>query len=443
VLYDGLGLTLTSGPLTRVDVNAEFTWTQLGQGAVDLTSYLTGGSSVVVSFSINVDSWPKPGATLGDGWVVADATAYSLYSNQVVTKTFSSTATVNFPDTSWFGESHTTTTFTDTRSEPEVGPGSAIAARKVTDIWHATEVVEGRNDFGMSTYVSSYNRNYSETWSVEPLNYLRVTLVAGYSAKRQCTEVVKFSLFADVQHVLTDPEDGEALRIDDVKSVNLSESIGDGTDAYVPIVDPRRRSYVATDRGNRSLEHLIALARSHLLKRSRVVEIAFAPRLARMPEVTLRKNAFLVEPRVGEALGKVIGYSVALDGSDGRVNCEIRIGCTIGRGGSAVTAPGTPTYCSIDYTGHDYQQFTGRTEVLFDASVGYQPPVAQPNDDGLNFLYPLSAADVIQIPLAKVENFDGEKWTFKLKSMTRPFSTDYDVQVSDVKIPTGYDLSMT
>src|SRR5580765_6359109 len=28
VLYDGLSLTLTSGPLARVDVNAEFSWTQ-------------------------------------------------------------------------------------------------------------------------------------------------------------------------------------------------------------------------------------------------------------------------------------------------------------------------------------------------------------------------------------------------------------------------------
>src|SRR5580765_3914693 len=40
VLYDGLGLTLTSGPLASVDVNAEFTWTQLAQGGVDLTRYL-------------------------------------------------------------------------------------------------------------------------------------------------------------------------------------------------------------------------------------------------------------------------------------------------------------------------------------------------------------------------------------------------------------------
>ena len=77
------------------------------------------------------------------------------------------------------------------------------------------------------------------------------------------------------------------------------------------------------------------------MKRARAVEIAFAPKLSRMPEITLRKNAFLAEPRVGEALGKIIGYSIALDGSDGRINCEVRIGCTIGRGGVATATGGT------------------------------------------------------------------------------------------------------
>ena len=40
VLWDGLGLTLTSGPLSRVDLKAEFTWTQTGSGGVDLTRYM-------------------------------------------------------------------------------------------------------------------------------------------------------------------------------------------------------------------------------------------------------------------------------------------------------------------------------------------------------------------------------------------------------------------
>src|SRR4029077_10588587 len=72
------------------------------------------------------------------------------------------------------------------------------------------------------------------------------------------------------------------------------------------------------------------------------------------------------------------------------------------RGGAAVASGGEPTYCEIAYAGADYQQFTNRI-VLFDSSVGYQPPNADPNDDGLNFLSMLRAEDVIEIPLA-VEN---------------------------------------
>jgi hypothetical protein len=30
--------------------------------------------------------------------------------------------------------------------------------------------------------------------------------------------------------------------------------------------------------------------------------------------------------------------------------------------------------------------------------------------------------------------------TFKLKSVEREFSSDYELQVTDLKIPTGYDL---
>jgi hypothetical protein len=493
VLYDGLGLTLTSGPLSRVDIKAEYTWTQQAQGTVDLTKYLTSnwpesGPNYISSFTLTADSWPKLGTGIGDGWIVANASAFSTYDLAVHSSTGGSTLTVDFPDTSWFGETHFTTTFSETQSFVNAPPGSLHYPEIVTsDKISTTQALEEVSDAGRATYTASYSRSYSATAAVLPLNYITVTLLAGYKAERQCTELVSLSLTADVQNVLTDPEDGEALRIDDIRSVNLSETIGEGTDAYVPIGDPRRRSYIATDRGNRSLEHLIALARAHLMKRARVVEIAFAPKLSRMPEIALRKNALLIEPRVGEALGKIIGYSVALSGSDGRVNCEVRIGCAIGRGGSAVAADGEPTYCEIAYTGADYQQFTGRTVVLFDSSIGYQPPSANPNDDGIDFLSVLRAEDVIATPLV-VENpasvqanhvFAAGLWgttfpigipgagtdeqrqaavsarsqavsnalkevetraIFKLKSMTREFSSDYELQVTDLKIPTGYDL---
>jgi hypothetical protein len=491
VLYDGLSLTLTSGPLSRVDIVAEYAWTQQAQGRVDLSDYLCrnwpdGGRNYITSYSLTSDGWPKAGATIGDGWVVAEASASTPYDLSVKSKTTGSDITVIFPDTSWFGPSSTHTTISETESYT-VAPSYLSWPRMVTSDRSSVTLGKVQAVFGIpgeSGSSTSLSRQYTAVAAALPLHFTTVSLTAGYSANRPCTERVSFSLMADVQHILTDPEDGEALRIDDVKSVNLSEPLG----AEVPIGDLRRRSYIATERGNRSLEHLIALARAHLLKRARVVEIAFAPKLARMPEITLRKNASLIEPRVGEALGKIIGYSIALNGSDGRLQCEARIGCAIGRGGSVVTADGTPTYCSIDYTGADYQQFTGRT-VLLDTSVGYQPPSSNPNDDGLDFTSVLRAEDVIDQPLV-VENpasvqadyvfthsgfrnaapifkpfiTDEEQQqlqaavqarseairnalkqvetraTFKLKSMTREFSSDYDVQVTDLKIPIGYDL---
>jgi hypothetical protein len=484
VLYDGLGISLTSGPLSRVDVKAEYTWTQQAVGSVDLTRYLVSNwpnesyarPGSITSFSFTADAWPKNGASIGDGWEVAEATSRELYDISVQTATWGSDMTVKW----WDGEtSHVTVNETKShlaQSPPGSMPVAGMVTTDQTDIKYAKDPDSGVR------YTASVSRQVQSTSGVLPLHHVAPTLRAGYTAARGCTELVSFSLVADVQHVLTDPEDGEALRIDDVRSVNLSEAIG----AELPIGDPRRRSYIATARGTQSLEHLIALARAHLMKRARVVEIAFAPKLARMPDITLRKSAFLVEPRIGEATGKIIGYSLALNGADGRIACEVRIGCTIGRGGSAVGAAGTPTYCSTDYCGADYQQFTGRTAVVFDSSVGYQPPAADPNDDGIDFLSTLTPADVIEtglsvqnppavqrvyihdhsldwhLPTATPGTTEDEakqaalasrdqaisdalkavetKATFKLKSMSREFSSDYTVALTDLKIPTGYNL---
>ena len=241
--------------------------------------------------------------------MVTDATAISPYNYQTTTVTGGSTLTVKFPDSSWFGGSTRTTTVSETTTSFAIPPGSLTYPEPPTGDSQWTSTVDEVSDYGTSTYTGSFSTNTSQNWSVLVLNQAIVNVTAGYTANWQCTETVAFSLFADVQPILTDPDDGEALLINDVKSVNLSEAI----DGVVPIGHPAGRSYIATPRGNQSLEHLIALARANLMKRSRVVEIAFAPKLARMPEITLRKNALLIEPRVGEATGKIIGYSLGLE----------------------------------------------------------------------------------------------------------------------------------
>jgi hypothetical protein len=472
VLYDGLSLSLSSGPLSRVDINAEYTWTQQASGTVDLTQYLishwprTFGGEI----NLNADDWPKVKAGIGDGWEVAESHAEDIIDTGTYTETKSGGGIVKDADGN------------TSQAQWSMSKGQLRAARNVVSygniVTNATSSSTHSKDGNGVDYVSSTSSSYSDSWAVVVVQAITPTLVAGYKAARQCTEKVALTLFADVQPILTDPQDGEALRIDNVRSVNLSEVI----DGQPPIIgEPARRSYIATDRGNRSLEHLIALARAHLMKRARVVEISFAPKLARMPEVTLRKNAFLSEPRVGEATGKIIGYSVALDGANGQIKCEVKIGCTIGYGGAIAAVDGDPTYCTIDYAGPDYQVFTNRVMLFpLDTSVGYQPPAAAPNDDGIEFLSTLRAEDVIEVPLT-VEygpdpseekpkpptNFNGptssddkqnqeaarSEWIknvvlppyetrakFKLKSMTRQFSTNYELQVTDLMIPTGIDL---
>src|SRR5580765_4069288 len=476
VLYDGLGLTLTSGPLARVDVFAEYNWTQQAYGGVDITSHVVGNwpnepSSAlagfkippgsITSFTLRGDSWPKTGAGLGDGWEVTNSTAFEPYRYGTYTSSASSTVNIKW----WDGDTMTISQ-SSSHTYADVPKGSINWGN-----------LPASNDMQVTLdrhgSVVAWSRSASGAYAVLPMYLTQPTLTAGYTAARPFTDMVSLSLFADVQHVMTDPEDGEALRIDDIRSVNLSDPIG----GVAPIVDPRRRSYVATERGNQSIEHLICLARAQLLKRSRVVEITVVPKLSRMPEITLRKNAFIIEPRIGEATGKIIGYKLALDGADGRINCEVRVGCAIGRGGSQIASGGNPTYCSASYVGADYQQYTDRI-VLFDTSVGYEPPLANPNDDGLNFLSTVSVDDVIDTPLsvewppaeqrAYIMNFGNmdhhlpsgagvsrsqaytnmmqktvTKATFKLKSMTREFQTPYDIQVTDLKVPTGYNLEAT
>src|SRR5262245_50048994 len=82
ILYEGLGLNLSSGPLSRIDVTAEYTWTQQATGTVDLTNYLVSHWPEAINGaipSLNAGDWPKRKSGLGDGWEVAESTAADVY----------------------------------------------------------------------------------------------------------------------------------------------------------------------------------------------------------------------------------------------------------------------------------------------------------------------------------------------------------------------------
>jgi hypothetical protein len=144
VLYDGLALSLTSGPLARVDIKAEYTWTQQAQGAVDLTKYLISnwpeaGPNYITSLTLNIDSWPKTGAGIGNGWTVTEATALTPYTFQTFSETHGASQTVTFPDTSWFGPSSHSESWSETHTFVDSPAAWAFGISNVDQVtWKAS-----------------------------------------------------------------------------------------------------------------------------------------------------------------------------------------------------------------------------------------------------------------------------------------------------------------
>ena len=122
-----------------------------------------------------------------------------------------------------------------------------------------------------------------------PLWQVQAGMTLTYEASRDRKEHARFTLSTDVQDIITLAEDADVL------SLTLdSQDVGaEVAGEPAPIGYLGRGTYLPTDRGLRSLEYLIALARANLLIRSRCVEITFACTFERAIELSCRKNARL------------------------------------------------------------------------------------------------------------------------------------------------------
>lgn len=213
-----------------------------------------------------------------------------------------------------------------------------------------------------------------------PLGKMIPTLIIGADAERPRSELIRFTVSANVQPVVTLPGEDEVLDLK-LTAADASEPLEEG-DTDAPIGDPRSRSYITQSRGLQSLEYCIAVARANLVIRSRVVEISFRCKFERVLDVTLRKNAQIVDPRLpgGTATGKIISYSISLNGDDGQLNCSVTIGCAVGYGGTISETAGEAHYVDQDYVDDDYQEFAGAVKVIDGGvgSIGY--PANVPGD---------------------------------------------------------------
>jgi hypothetical protein len=161
-------------------------------------------------------------------------------------------------------------------------------------------------------------------------------------------------------------------------------------------------AYFPSDRGLRSLQHMICRARAKLRRRARAVQVTFQCRLeavAVAAHISCRMNASITDPRLpgGGATGKVISYKLQRDGDSGMSFAEVTIGCAIGNANAITTsAGGTATYVDGVFNQGEVQVWAGSTVTVANAAndIGYTPPVQTVVDDGLSFpLY--GAGDVI------------------------------------------------
>jgi hypothetical protein len=521
--YAGFSLDLSNVPSPSVTVNAEIKWTQQGQGQVDLTSHFISNWPGVVdgaltSYTFQAGSWPSIGASMGDGWKVASATCRERYDLTVRSNSFNSTLKVDWGD--WTGDfgagglglpgGSSSTQVTASGSDDTLSvipPGSItfpdITTQDSTNITRDSQAAgwtdnpdENEVDAGLgfgTDDITSFSRSTSYSGSIIPKHYLIPTIAVGYQAGRPMTENVTLTLTADIQPVVGDSSQGQALEPINLTSVDLSAPLEDNTTGDIPIGDPRLRSYICTDRGQLSIQYMIARAQVALLHAARCIPMTFSPlSLDRWIACTLRKNARIHPPEIpgGSAEGKITGRTLAMSRGSGRIDMSVTATATVGHGGSVTSVDGTSIYDDGDYDDGDYGEVDGGTE-LFDSSVGYTPPVFAPNDDGLDFVAGLSADDVIDVPLSvtwpasdqETAIRDGLKGWFsspsgtsnaatddptqtvgqemitqrskaitdfldtihtvasiRLKSMTQGFSSPYTIAVTELKVPTMIDL---
>ena len=154
-------------------------------------------------------------------------------------------------------------------------------------------------------------------------------------------------------------------------------------------------NYFPQGRGLQSIEYLICRARARLLARSRAVTIEFDCPFERAINLSCRKNALVYDQRIpgGVALGKIIAYSIKVDGTSGLMIGHVTIGCAVGNGNSIGAIEGVPVYVNAGYVKPGYQRYSGSQLLTDSGDVTFSPPFPGSDGDGIRF--PIQAGDVV------------------------------------------------
>lgn len=401
VVLDSVDIGYGQAPIPSASLELNVTWKNASSGFLDMGSGVrrtyTGGSLIA--------DWPKEGASLGGGWSVHHSYAIDLnnienvrtfnqkfkYENQEATHTFGDTMSVE-------SDSNGPTGFRLT-PQGEV-PGLVI---KLTDERQIEQISENPDFKDIQPAFTKITGIIVGIWDVGH------NLVLRYDAGRSRVERCRIRLTADLQEIVTSVTGGTAGGGGDTPEVIDGCDIGQAlvTNDFItgetisieaaPIGDTSRTDYFAIERGNASIEYGISRLRAKILMASRGVEAAWDVTWERGINLSCRKNAALAFPGApgGALAGKIISYSLIVNGDAGQQIGKVRVGCAIGRAGHATAVPGTGVYANPGYMNVGYQYLAGAIVPIGTSDVAYTPPVGATNDAGMTF--PLTADQVVLV----------------------------------------------
>lgn len=406
-ISSSLDISYSQPPLTAVKVSAAVNWAQTASGTVDFTRQLVNAFTLAGS---------------GDGHLIKSLTGDGLMQD--------------FPE-----------------KDDRIGGGWSFGDCSIVRS-DGVVIPEDFHQVVMTNGIASF-----PVWAMKPV------FKADYDVSRNRQETLSFTLLADCQALVTDPN-GE-----DITEIKVSGDADEPIDApntafpdgALPIGDVRNRAYFPMERGRQSLEYLICLARGAILARARAITIAFTVPFGNGLALSLRKNARIADPRLpgGEAAGKIIGYGMTA--SNGQMQATVTIGCVIGKGNTIGEESGTPVYVDDGYVDTGYQLYDGQTYMPVAGEVTYEEfGSIQPNDDGIDFFVMDPATLVEQITIVNplptqqtvlgafrsdingalnalnqvYTEVDGDLKVLK----GGPFITDYPITVSALMVPKTIDL---
>lgn len=451
--YDDFDLTYSQPPLNAVAIEATVSWTQQGDGQIDITDRICGafadaGSPKIIATTLpngltlspasvggNVttgggglismlvgdglkNDWPKAGASIGGGWslttgVDSEGTPWNYIIDALQT------------NGGWLQPTYYNVQYAGMGAIPGTAGASA-----------ADQQVASLATGGFSTFAQSF-----------PVSIYKIRFNVDYRASRKRTETIAVVLTAETQQVLSDPAaaDTETLRL-------TSEFVGEAIDpgGGVPIGDLRRNSYFQTDRGIASFEYLLLLARAKMRHRGRAVDVTIGMHFEDAVGITLRKNIQYLDYRLpgGACTGKV--KRVTLSVSDIGMLAKIVIGCSIGTGSTVSGSAGTGVYAAPGYMAAGYQVMTGEIASLITGEIAYQTlDQFVVEDDGVDLFNMTSDTAVnfvtvtngIKAQIDNLKQFQGATFaTFGFPNFKRQLTTKVDL---DLKPVTGSEFHTT